>query len=670
VAPHINKRDLPWVVLIAASFIFALAVSWQRWGNPLVDCGREMNQPLRLANGEMLYSEVRHIYGPLSPYVNAALYRLFGASLNVLYADGMITAIIILSLVYWLSRQLMGRMASTAATLSVLWLCAFKQAGNYILPYSYGALHGCALGLIALALLVKSVPSLQSSASINESERANDETASGKGSKSVGNWTATTGKYLLAAGVSAGLAALAKTEMGLAALLAGVATATLIGYPNFGRVLRLGALFLLPAIALVAVVYGSIGARVGWHTLSAESFLFLRNLSPELVYFNKRISGFDQPWESIVQMIGATIRVGLLALIIATISLIFTRRKKEPNSAQVSVTDFGVSDAGRANSSQLWMLFGLSLLAFLSLPLAGKINWDKGPYLAMPVLLCLLLIVLLARCQKQISKGRLADKRTLAAIIIAIYALASLARVILRVRSGGAYSSYLLPASVILFTYAWAHPFADLFRDGRARRLARNIAIGLILADAMATAGLLAYRYRTKNTYPLKTERGTMIAVPDIGAAMEEAIAFIASETAPGEPVAVMPEGTSLNFFTNRPNPLKEEITTPGFLDPDGEERAIRQMTDSNTRLVLIANRPTPEFGADAFGRDYSQRLMQWIDENFEPVAIFGPSHDPNLQIGDRTFFLRAYMKRDRIGLSERLFSPSQNTAKRLIPQS
>src|SRR4029079_12304252 len=95
-----------------------------------------------------------------------------------------------------------------------------------------------------------------------------------------------------------------------------------------------------------------------------------------------------------------------------------------------------------------WILFGISLLAFVSLPLVGRINWEKGPYLAMPVLLGLLLIVSLMRCQKQISKGRLADKRTLAAIIIAVYALASLARVILRVRSARAYRSYFLAASV------------------------------------------------------------------------------------------------------------------------------------------------------------------------------------------------------------------------------
>src|ERR1041385_1099723 len=111
-----NRRDLPWVALIAVSFAFGLTVSWERWGNPLVDCGREMNQPLRLAHGEMLYSEVRHIYGPLSPYFNALLYKVFGPSLGVLYVDGIFTAIIILGLVYWLSRKLMGRVPATAAT--------------------------------------------------------------------------------------------------------------------------------------------------------------------------------------------------------------------------------------------------------------------------------------------------------------------------------------------------------------------------------------------------------------------------------------------------------------------------------------------------------------------------------------------------------------------------
>jgi hypothetical protein len=137
-----------------------------------------------------------------------------------------------------------------------------------------------------------------------------------------------------------------------------------------------------------------------------------------------------------------------------------------------------------------------------------------------------------------------------------------------------------------------------------------------------------------------------MIALPDVGESLNEAIAFINRETAPGQPVAVMPEGTSLNFFTERPNPLREEITTPGFLDLVGERRAIERLSASDTRLVLITNRATPEFGPAVFGRDYCQTLMRWIEENFEQCAVFGPNHSPDLQIGDRTFFIRAYRKK------------------------
>jgi hypothetical protein len=233
---------------------------------------------------------------------------------------------------------------------------------------------------------------------------------------------------------------------------------------------------------------------------------------------------------------------------------------------------------------------------------------------------------------------------------VSVYALASLARVILRVRSGGAYSSYLLPASVIIFTYAWAYPFAEMFREPKSGRFARNIAVGLILADVVLTAGLLSYRYRDKNTYALKTDRGTMLAVPDLGEAMNQAISFIKRETAEGDAVAVLPEGTSLSFFTDRPNPLREEITTPGYLDAAGEERAIQQLVRSNTRLVLVTNRATSEFGPRVFGRDYCQTLMQWIEQNFEECAILGPDHDPNQQIGDKTFFIRAYRKKGAVG--------------------
>ncbi len=631
-----------------------------------------MNQPLRLANGEMLYSEVRHIYGPLSPYINALLYSIFGASLNVLYASGIITAIIILALCYWLARQLMNRAAATAATLSVMWLCAFKPAGNYILPYSYSALHGCALGLATLALLIKGVGCRQLAVSSRETTVGSrqsavdstatkaihetdmtDESASSEPSSSHSNTIAAshlptaycllpTAYYFLAAGVFAAFTLLAKTEMGVAALATGFITAALIGHPNLRKIFYWLALFLLPALAITLSVYGYILWRVGWHTFTYESYLLLQNVPLELVYFNKRMSGFDRPMESLMTIFGTLIRIILLSLAISAISNLFARRGGKTQS----VKPITLTESGSVKLAYLWILLLLSIALMIFLSFAGIMNWDNGPYLAMPILLVGLLIPEGKNYLKQISQDGVANRQTLLLIITGTYALASLARVILRVRSGGAYSSYLLPISVILFTYILSAQYTDFIKDGRARVFARNIVIGLILADAIITSGLLAYRYQTRNTYPIVTSRGTMLAVPDLGAAFEQAIAFINQETTPGESVAVMPEGTSLLFFTDRKNPLREEITTPGFLDRAGEERAIRQLTESNTRWILIANRATSEFGATIFGRHYCQHLMEWINSNYQEHTVFSPIGNQNLQIGDKVFFIKAYRKK------------------------
>jgi hypothetical protein len=660
VTTPINRRDIPFAAFIIASFVFGVAFSWQRWGNPLVDCGREMNQPLRLANGEMLYSEVRHIYGPLSPYLNALLYSLFGESLNVLYASGIISAIIILALCYWIARQLMNPYASTAATLSVMWLCAFKQAGNYILPYSYSALHGCALGLATLALLMKAAGNRQPVADTTEMESDNENMvvdAPAKADQSPdlldlsshtkpGNVTANrllpTTYYLLLAGVFSSLTLLAKTEMGVAAMAAGLISAAILGYPNLRRAITLMVIFILPGLVITIAVYGFILSRVGWHTFTHESYLLLQNVPLELVYFNKRMSGFDRPVESMVSIIGALLRIILLMVAVGSISHLITRRGGRKKSLQ----QVALTESGNARIVYLWGLLVLSIVLIISLSFTGIMNWDSGPYLAMPILLLALLIPETRNFLKQFSRNAFANRQTVLLIITGTYAFASLARVILRVRSGGAYSSYLLPISVILFTYILSYQFTSFIKERPTRVLARNILIGLIMADAIVTSGLLAYRYRIRNTYPIVTTRGTMFAVPDLGAAFEQAIAFINQETAPDESIAVMPEGTSLLFLTNRKNPLREEITTPGFLDRAGEERAIRQLTESNTRFILIANRATSEFGATIFGRDYCQHLMGWIKTNYEESTVFSPEGNKNFQIGDKVFFIKAYKKK------------------------
>lgn len=568
-----------------------------------------MNQPLRLASGESLYADVRHIYGPLSPYLHAALFHVFGPSLAVLYADGIVSAALALALVYWLARQMMSPLAAGTATLSVTWLCVFKPAGNYILPYSYNALHGAVLGLVTVAVLVQVI----------------------RGS-TADPLRAAPARGLVAAGVAAALTVLAKTEMGVAASAAGVATAVLVAYPDSRRGLRLIAFFLAPFALITVAVYGYLAWSVGWFVLVHDSWLLPYNVPPELARYNQWIAGFDRPLTSLGRMLIALAKLGALAAIIGAACTFLSGRRAGDRPAR---------GTGLFASPARMLVAAVVLL--LAMALTTGFDWDKGPYLAMPFLLAGLLRVLILSLPTSVGDAAL---RTRILIVCVVYALASLGRMILHARSGGAYGSYLLPLSVVLFTYLWAVPFPDWLERHGARRLGGAIAVGLILLDVVITAGILAHRYRTRFPVAVTTDRGTMMAERDLGQAWNEALDYIGDHTARGDAVAVMPEGTSLDFLSGRRNPLREEITTPGYLDGPDEARAIRQLDAAQTSLVLITNRPTSEFGPKAFGRDYATGVMRWIEANYEVCAMFGPVKDPRLQIGDRPFFIRAYCRR------------------------
>jgi hypothetical protein len=582
--PKRTPADRRWLAILAVAFAAALAVSWQRWVNPVIDAGREMNQPLRLASGEQLYSGVGHIYGPLSPYLHAAAYRVFGPSLNVLYADGIVCAALILAILYVLARRILDADAAGIAVLTVMWLCAFKPAGNYVFPYAFNALHGTLLALTTLAIAAAALD-------------------------------APSAARFAWAGIFAGAALLAKMEMGIAAFSAGLAAAWLSRGGDTRAALARGLTFLACACGVAGAVYGAIAVRVGWRTLAFDNWLLPFYLPAPLAHFNASLSGFDHPVASLGRMALASIKLALIAAIVGAVSYLAAG----PPAA-----------APRARR-----VLAVAAAVVLALGLTTGLDWDRGPFMAMP----LLLIALLARLAWSTPSP---GDRIVA--LYAIFALAQLARTMLHVRSGGAYGSFLVPVSVVLFTYLWVGPFAMSLPDAGARQAARRLVLGLLLVTAVGTAGVIGYRYRRTGTVRVSTPRGTLVTAADTGTAWNEALAFIAERTAPGDAVAVLPEGTSLVFLSGRRNPLREEIVTPGFLDATGEERAIRALEQTDTRLVLLVNRPTREFGAEAFGRDYCLRLMQWIDAHYRPCAAFGAT-DPMLRIGDKPFFVHAYCR-------------------------
>ena len=422
-----DRSDLACFAGILASLAAGLVASWQRWGNPLVDSGRELNVPLRLFDGERLYSEVGYIYGPFSPYVNASLYRIFHPSMWILWGHGIVSTVIILGMAYWIARQITGRFPATLACVAITWVCALKSQGNYMMAYAFGGLDGSTFVLATTILLIvfsrKKSPSL-----------------------------------ILCAGFAAALAVLSKTEFGGAAIITGIVAASLAGYPRIRNVIIWLGLFLTAAVGLPALVFCLFATRVGWSTLTHDSHLFFGHVPWQLMYFNGQRFGFSHPWHSLGLMIASLVRLIAFGGLVVSVSYLIEMRKPDFSRGMALTRSWIVAT------------FLISLLGFV---VSGIGLSDLGPFMPMPFLLLVPVaggVAAFLRAQRDGLEAAQIQAGTM--VIIAASAFGSLARIILRVSTGGALSSFILPGSVILFVYIWVQIFPLVLAEPGVRRRA------------------------------------------------------------------------------------------------------------------------------------------------------------------------------------------------------
>src|SRR4029453_15939775 len=143
-------------LVLAAAFGALAAWSWKRWADPQIDFGNELYVAWRLASGDVLYRDLAIRSGPLSPYLNAAWFALFGVSIRTLVLCNLAILAATCALAWRLLRPACGPLAATLAGLVLLGAFGFASylaIGNYtwVTPYQHFQTHGVALGLALVA---------------------------------------------------------------------------------------------------------------------------------------------------------------------------------------------------------------------------------------------------------------------------------------------------------------------------------------------------------------------------------------------------------------------------------------------------------------------------------------------------------------------------------------
>ena len=131
--------------LFLFNFIFLLIfiLGYGRFGDVIVDSFREPYIASQILKGEVLYKNVFMIYPPLSYFINAFLFIIFGTKLKVVYMAGFLAAGGIINLVYKIASKFMSKTVSLSIVLFIIaGSCLSPNVFNLFFPYSFGILYG------------------------------------------------------------------------------------------------------------------------------------------------------------------------------------------------------------------------------------------------------------------------------------------------------------------------------------------------------------------------------------------------------------------------------------------------------------------------------------------------------------------------------------------------
>jgi 4-amino-4-deoxy-L-arabinose transferase-like glycosyltransferase len=572
------------------------AWSWGTWPDVLVDFGRELYVPWRLAQGDVLYRDVASFYGPLSPYVNAAAFRLFGTGLRTLA----LLNLALLALAAELLRALLRRAGAgraTALAAVAVFLCVFgfghlltNGSFNFVAPYAHEATHGFVLAAAALACVLRL-------------------------------FDAPPVPWALAAGVLCGLAFLTKPEGFVAAL--GACAVALLARMRQGEALPrtivpafAGGLLAPPLIAFALLATAMPVEEAFTGTLGSWAFVDNAQLRG-LGYFAWSM-GLDDPGR----------HLGLMG-----------------RAAAVQVALFGAA-AGAA-----WLLRGhpraarpAGVVAAVATVAALAPFWRARAWLAAarPLTLWTAALAAIGAAWLWRLPGDAPERSTAAArLALATFALLLLPRIAFNARAYHYGFVLAAPAAVLLVAALLEWIPAALARRGAAAGVFRGVAAGT-LAVMVAFHLAESHAHMERKQVALGTG-GDRFLADARGSYVEGALEVLARVARPGETLVVLPEGVMLNYLHRLPSSIPYLTMLPSDEAKFGEDELLGALQRDPPALVALVHRDTSEFGPRFFGRDYAQRTMGWLRAHYAPQATVGDAPlQPEARFGIQVLRRRA----------------------------
>ncbi len=145
------------ILIIITVMIICTIISGFIMDSFLSDRGREFLFPEAILNGLVPYKDITMVYLPLSYYINALIYKLFGVSLYSLIIFQACFCTFFMIVYYFLAKEFVGRKISISLTIFIILYCIFclLDLFSYIIPYAFARVYGIIGSICCLFFLLK-----------------------------------------------------------------------------------------------------------------------------------------------------------------------------------------------------------------------------------------------------------------------------------------------------------------------------------------------------------------------------------------------------------------------------------------------------------------------------------------------------------------------------------
>lgn len=543
--------------------------TWATWGSLTIDGGHEMYVPAVLSEGRMLYRDIWWLYGPLSVYFNAYLFRFFGEKLEVLYWAGSLSALASALLLYVAGLRLSSWIAGwTAAAILII------QAFNpfifcFPLPYSFAAVYGCLAACLFVVLILAVAQS--------------------------GDWV-----WMFGAGSTAAVATLDKLEFGAAcyATLVVLIAARALQHRSWQRTAR-DIFAILPGIIICGVVAAWMISIRGIEFITQENII-----SWPTTYYMKT---YGKMWLANTGFVlnarafgDAALRTALVVAVFAEIGFLLRRAQSAPRS----IFRITASLAILALVLGIWWPQAETFFRRIFFP------QDMVLYVAIAAL------VLWWYFWKDRTGSVLA-----VGLLLTFSALLAF-RILLGMNASG-YPIYYNGPVILGFLLLAPALLPRISRSSDSRFHSQLLICALCLIAVVLHASLLP---KDKDLVPLRTFRGTIRVSKPMAERYQLAIAFMKEKASRGEAVLSIPEDTSLYFLSGTYCPTRVFMFVPGILVPGkmtGE--LIGEIERAPVRYLIWSNRTFTEMGAPNFGTDFDRPFGNYLRTHYRFVRPLAP---------------------------------------------